>query len=138
MKTTLAAMIALALLATAGLGQDASPLQIQPTDGGALAAVDVLAASDSVSSDGWTGIHPVVFLRKNWKGIAATAGSALAAYAAYEIYDNNNGSSKKSKDSEEEDADPDLEIPDISGGVVVTAVSGVGNQVTTYFYSPQN
>lgn len=96
----------------------------------------VLVASDAVASDGWTGIHPVVFIKRNWKGILAAAGTALAAYAAYEIYDHQSDS-KKSKDAEEEE-DPALEIPDITGGVAVTAVEGDGNTITTYFYSPQN
>lgn len=138
MKTILALCIALCIAVPAGLAQDASALTITPVEGGALAGVDVLAASDAVSSDGWTGIHPVVFLKRNWKGILAASGTALAAYAAYEVYDHQNDS-KKSKDAEDEEKeDPTIDIPDISGGVVVTAVSGTGNQVTTYFYSPQN
>lgn len=98
----------------------------------------VLAASDAVASDGWTGIHPVVFIKRNWKGILAASGTALAAYAAYEVYDHQHDSKKSKSAEDEEEEDPALEIPDITGGVVVTAVEGDGNTITTYFYSPQN
>ena len=136
MKTLLALCIALCIAVPAVIGQDTSALSITPVEGGALAGVDVLAASDAVASDGWTGIHPGLFIKNNWKGILAASGTALAAYAAYEVYDHQHDS-KKSKDAEEEE-DPALEIPDITGGVVVTAVEGDGNTITTYFYSPQN
>lgn len=138
MKTLLGLCLALCIAVPAGLGQDASALSITPVEGGALAGVDVLAASDAVASDGWTGIHPVVFLRRNWKGILAASGTALAAYAAYEVYDHQHDSKKSKSAEDEEEEDPTLDIPDITGGVVVTAVEGDGNTITTYFYSPQN
>ena len=65
---------------TAAIGQDTSALSITPVEGGALAGVDVLAASDAVASDGWTGHEAkraAVLTEKNDKAKLAGVAAAL-------------------------------------------------------------
>lgn len=144
MKMTMTMLMGLLILAAilfalpALAADELSPVSVQATQDGAMLGVDLGAATSATSSDSWTGVHPGLWFKNNWKGITATAGTALAAWGAYEIYDHNrsSSSSKSSPDGTEED--PVLVIPANVGDQTYVGIQGDGNNVSIYNNSPQS
>ena len=135
MKTILAALV-LAILAIPALARDNAalpPVSIQASPDGAAIGIDAFAAAGAMDSPSWTGIHPGLWLSKNWKGVLGAAAVAGAAYATYAIYDNNKGGGgHSSAAAEPADAEEAEAIPTVAGDALVVGIAGDGNTVTIY------
>ncbi len=144
MKMTMTMLMGLLILAAilfaipALAADELSPVSVQATQDGALVGVDVGAAASATSSDSWTGVHPGLWFKNNWKGIGATAGTALAAWGAYELYDRNWRSSGGGDSTSAESEDPVLVIPANVGDQTYVGIQGDGNTVSIYNNSPLN
>lgn len=151
MKQTIA-LIALVLLAVPAIAADLQeitlpavppappepvnelpPVMLQANEGGGIVAADLGAAAAAMRDGSWTGFHPGLWLRNNWKPVVGTLATAGAVWGAYEIYDHNRGSGGSSKSAAapaEEDDEP--APPTVGGDAMVVGINGDGNTVTIY------
>lgn len=106
-------------------------VKAEATQDGAIVAADLGAAAAALRDGSWTGFHPGLWLRNNWKPVVGTLATAGAAWGAYEIYDHNRSSGSSSKSAataEEEEKQPPL--PTVAGDAMVVGINGDGNTVT--------